>query len=75
MYFLYNFYCLLYLLWLTVINYNIILYGRGMILNHESGVTTNIDHFDEHFFITKVKVPRYIVNRSLVTENQCYLNC
>ena len=51
----------------------IILYERGMILNHESGVSSNIDHFEEHFFITKIKVQRYS-NRSLVTENQRYLN-
>lgn len=42
----------------TVVNcgYGIILYERGMILNHESGVSSNIDHFEEHFFITKIKV-------------------
>ena len=49
MYFLYT-YCPLYILWLTVVNYNIILYERGMIVKHESGVSTNIDHFEEHFF-------------------------
>ena len=32
MYFLYNSYCPLYILWLTVVNYDIILYERGMIL-------------------------------------------
>ena len=53
MYFLYNSYCPLYILWLTVVNYYIILYERGMILNHESGVSSNIDHFEEHFFHNK----------------------
>ena len=53
MYFLYKTYCSLYILWLTVVNYNIILCGGGgggVILKHESGVSTNIDHFEEHFF-------------------------
>ena len=53
MYFLYNSYCPLHILWLTVVNYDIILYERGMILNHESGVSSNIDHFEEHFFHNK----------------------
>ena len=37
----------------TVVNYDTILYERGMILNHESGVSSNIDHFEEHFFHNK----------------------
>lgn len=53
MYFLYNSYCLLYILWLIVVNYDIILYERGMILNYEFGVFLNIDYFEEYFFYNK----------------------